>query len=452
MYIIVVGCGKVGYTLVEQLAKEKHNIVVIDEKPARVENVVNDLDAMGVVGNAVNYRTLEEAGINKADLLIAVTGSDEQNLLTCMIAKRSGHCATIARIRNPIYETEREFLIKEFGLAMIINPDKTAANEMSKIFRFPSAVKIDTFARGHVELVQFKIREGSPLIGMSVMQLRNHYHVDILVGMIVRNDQVIIPNGLITFEEDDTIAVFADPSKLLHFCKQIGLETHKISHAMIVGGGKIGYYLAKSLLQSGINTTIVEYDKARCDELDNLLPKATIINGDGTDQKVLLSEGLMNMQGVAALTDMDEENILLSLYAKGEAGVKTITKVNRTSFSQIISTLNLDSVIFPRVLVAERITKFVRSLSNARGSSMETLYKLEDGKAEAMEFVVNSESKLTGKPLMQLKLQKNTLVACIYRKGSVIIPGGSDMIEPGDSVVIIRSGEPIATLDEILAN
>lgn len=450
MHIIIVGCGKVGYTLVELLSGEDHNIVVVDECADRVQSVTDNLDALGVIGNGVSYNTLIEAGIDKADLLIAVTGSDEQNLLCCVIAKKTGHCNTIARIRNPIYRSELNFLKKEFGLAMIINPEYAAATEIARVFEFPSAIKIDSFAKGHVELLHFRILKDSPLIGKKLAGIRSSFHTDVLIGMVTRGDEVIIPNGNFIFEEGDVVAVVAEPENAVAFFKKIGYETGKVSNALIIGGGTIAYYLARRLLQSGISTKIIEANLERCEELSELLPKATIIHGDGTDQNLLLQEGLSNADGFAALTGMDEENIFLSLFAKEVSNAKTITKVNRIKFTNVLDTLNLDSIMYPRLITADLITKHVRSVGNSVGSNVETLYRLEDGKAEALEFVIRENASVVDIPLSQLHIKRNILIACIYRNGNVIIPGGQDSIQVGDSVIVIMKDYKISDISEIL--
>ena len=449
MYIIVVGCGKVGYTLVEQLSGEHHNIVVVDERAERVQELTESLDAMGVVGNGISHQTLMEAGIDKADLLVAVTGSDEQNLLCCVLAKKAGHCNAIARVRNPIYHKELEFLQKEFGLAMIINPESAAANEIARLFQFPSALEIDSFANGHVELLHFRIGKNSPLIHEKVMNIRTFHH-NILVAMVKRNDQVIIPNGEFVFEEGDIAAIAADPAEATSFFKKLGIGTGRVSNAMIIGGGTIAYYLAEKLIATGIRTTIIEINRERCEELSDKLPNAVIVHGDGTDQNLLLQEGLPNAEGFAALTGLDEENILLSLYAKGISNAKTMTKINRIKFTEVINNLNLDSIVYPRLTTAALITKYVRSMSNSMGSNVENLYRLEDGKAEALEFIIHESSPVVGIPLHQLRIRKNILIACIYHRGKVIIPGGNDCMQIGDSVVVIAANHRIGDINEIL--
>lgn len=450
MDIIIVGCGKVGYTLVEQLSNEDHNIVVIDEKPDKVQYITDRLDAMGIVGNGVNYKTLNDAGIATADLLIAVTGDDEKNLLCCVIAKKTGHCQTIARVRNPIYNGEMEFLRKELGLAMIINPEQIAAQEIARIFQFPSAIRVDSFAKGHVELLHFKVSAGSPLLGLKLMNLPPALRKNILICTAMRGEELIIPNGDFEFQENDTIAVVAQRSNAIAFFRQIGIMKNRVNNAILAGGGKVSYYLAKGLISSGIDTTIIEIDPARCEHLAELLPEATIICADATDENVLAEEGLEKAQGFAALTGLDEENILLSLHANRVSSAKTVTKINRMSFNSVINELNLGSIIYPRVITADYILKYVRSTSNSRNSNVEKLYKLANGKAEALEFTIKEDSALVDIPLADLRFRRNTLIGCIYRNGKVIIPSGQDVMKAGDSVLVVISGYRISDIQEIL--
>ena len=450
MDIIIVGCGKVGFTLVEQLSNEDHNIVVIDEKPEKVQYITDRLDVMGIVGNGINHKTLLEAGIATADLLIAVTGDDEKNLLCCVIAKKTGHCQTIARVRNPIYNGEIAFLKKEFGLAMIINPELTAANEISRVFQFPSAIRVDSFAKGHVELLHFKVSENSPLIHLKLFNLHQTLHSNVLVCTVIRGSEVIIPNGDFEFRAGDTVAIASERRNAIDFFRKIGIVKNRVGNAILAGGGKVSFYLAKILIQSGIRVTIIEINPSRCDVLSELLPEATIICGDATDQDLLSEEGLEQAQGFAALTGLDEENILLSLYANDVSNAKTVTKINRSSFNSVINEMNLGSIIYPRVITADYILKYVRSTVNSINSNVETLYKLAGGKAEALEFIIKENSAVAGIPLQDLNFRKNTLICCIYRNGKVILPGGQDMMLAVESVLVVICGYLISYIKEIL--
>ena len=451
MNIIIVGCGKVGYTLVEQLSNEEHNIVVVDKNAEKVQHITDNLDTMGVIGNGVSYQTLQEAGVATADLVIAVTGSDEENLLCCVIAKKTGNCQTIARVRNPIYNSEIDFLKEEFGLAMIINPELTAAREIAKIFQFPSAIRVDTFARGHVELLHCKLTKESPLVGVKLMNLHQKLKVNVLVCEVIRGDEVIIPNGHFIFEEGDIIAIASSRKNAMDFFKKAGIMKNPVKNAILAGGGKLSYYLAKNLIASGIDVTIIEQNPSRADFLSEELPEATIILGDATDQSVLEQEEYQTADGFACLTGLDEENILLALHVNATSKAKTVTKVNRISFQNVIDNLDIGSIIYPRVTTADRIVKYVRSASAAQhDNNVETLYKLANGKAEALEFNITDTSGITNIPLQQLNIRKNTLIGSIYRNGTVIFPGGQDMIKVGDTVMVVLSGYRLSDIEDIL--
>ena len=450
MNIIIVGCGKVGYTLVEQLNGENHNIVVIDEREEKVKSITDELDAMGIVGNGVSYQTLAEAGIRDADLLIAVTGSDEQNLLCCVIAKKAGNCKTIARVRNPIYSTELAFLREELGLAMIINPELTAASEIARIFQFPSAVKIDTFSKGRIELLHFRVTKDCLLNDYELINIRTTLKCDVLVCIVTRGDEVLIPRGDFVFKEGDVVAIVSTPPKANDFFRKIGIGTGKIHTAMLVGGGTMAYYLTRRLLAVGIDTKIIDQDPVRCEHLSELLPKATVICGDGTDEKLLLEEGLESVDGFAALTGMDEENILLSLVAKKYSRAKVVTKINRVNFNNVLGDIKLDSTTFPRLLTADVIIKYARSMNESLNSNVENLYKLEEGRAEALEFYIKEPSAVTGVPLLKMRLKKDLLLCSITRGSQVILPGGQDDLRVGDSVVIVTTHPRLNDIKDIL--
>lgn len=451
MNIIIVGCGKVGYTLVEQLSNEEHNIIVVDKNTEKVQYITDNLDAMGIIGNGVSYQTLLEAGVSTADLVIAVTGSDEENLLCCLIAKKTGNCQTIARVRNPIYNSEIDFLKEEFGLAMIINPELTAAREIARMFQFPSAIRVDSFARGQVEMLHCKLTKDSPLIGVKLANLHQKVKVNVLVCEVIRRDEVIIPNGNFIFQESDIIAIAANRRNAMTFFKNAGILKNPVKNAILAGGGKISYYLAKSLIASGIDVTIIEQNPSRADFLSEELPEATIILGDATDQSILEQEEYQTADGFACLTGLDEENILLALHVNANSKAKTVTKVNRISFQNVIDKLDLGSIIYPRVTTADYIVKYVRSASAAQhDNNVETLYKLANGKAEALEFNITDKSGITDIPLQQLKIRKNTLIGSIYRNGNVIFPGGQDMIKVGDTVMVVLSGYRLSDIEDIL--
>lgn len=450
MQIIIVGCGKVGCTLAEQLSQEGHDITVIDTNEQIVGEISYNCDTMGVVGNGASYTTQMEAGIEKAQLLIAVTGSDELNLLCCLIAKKAGNCKSIARVRSPIYSKEINFIKEELGLAMIINPEYEAACEITRLLRFPSAIDIDTFYKGRVELLNFTVENNSILAGMTVMEITSKLKCDVLVCTIERDEDVLIPNGDFIIHEQDVVSIIAPHKKAIEFFEKIGVIMDPVRNAMLIGGSKLSYYLSKELVKYGIDVKIIEKDRARCEELTELLPEAMVIHGDGTEQDLLLEEGIEETESFASLTGMDEENILLSLYAKSKTKGKLITKINRISFDDVVRNLKLGSVIYPKYITAEYIIRCVRAMNNSIGSNVETLYKIKKNKAEALAFYVNEGSKIIGVPLEKLNLKDNLLICSINRNGQIITPKGQDCIKSGDHVVVVTTNLGLHDLGDIL--
>ena len=439
MNIIIAGCGKVGRALAEQLSREKHDITVIDRKPEAIQQITNIADVRGVVGNGASFEIQMDAGIDTADLMIAVTDADEVNLLCCLIAKKAGGCQTIARVRNPVYHHEIHHIKDELGLSMVINPEWAAAMEMARLLRFPSAIDIDTFANGRIELLRFQLEEQNPLCNNKIKDLHMLSRCEVLVCIVERGNEVLIPSGEVELKAGDMISVVASPVNASRFFKTIGIETNQVKNTMIIGGGKISFYLAKRLLEMGIQVKIIEKDRGACERLCEILPKAMIINGDGTDRDLLAEEGLAKAEGFAALTNMDEENVMLALYAKSMSKAKKITKVNRNTYDTIIGSLNIGSLIYPKHITSETILQYVRAMQNSIGSNVETLYRLVDGNAEALEFVIKGKSEVTDIPLQELQLKPHILVCAINRKGKIIIPKGQDCIQEGDSVVIITT-------------
>ena len=450
MNIIIIGCGKVGMTLAELLSAENHNIVLVDESPAKIQAIPESLDALRITGNGASVSVLQDAGIREADILIAVTGQDELNLLCCLIAKKAGHCHTIARVRNPIYNQEIGFIKEQLGISMIINPELTAAQEISRLLRFPSAIKIDTFAKGRVELLKFRVRPEFRLSDQPIYQISSLNNSNILICAVERGSEVSIPGGNFILRDNDVLSIVASPQNAAHFFKTIGLKTNQVRSALIVGGGKIGYYTARYLLEMKIDVRIVEISRARCEKLTELLPSATIICGDGTDRQLLMEEGLGEAESFVALTNLDEENVLLSLYAQAHSRAKLVTKVNKISFTDIINNLDIGSVVYPKYLTADYILQYVRAMSNTIGSNVETLYQILDNRAEALEFAIREKSQVTDIPLAQLKLKKDLLIGCINRNGKIIIPRGQDSIQVGDTVIIVTTRKGLDDIQDIL--
>lgn len=449
--IIIVGCGKVGATLTEQLIREGHDITLIDKNAQKIQALTNLYDVMGLVGTGASYSVQMEAGIEDADLIIAVTDSDELNLLCCTVAKRVGNCAAIARVRNPDYSDEVSYLREKLGLVMIINPEQAAANEAARILYLPTALEVSTFAHGQAELIKLKIPTGNILIGQTIAALgKNNLSRNVLICAVERDGEVIIPSGDYQFAEGDLVSFVASRNDARAFLKNIGFHTNQVRDTMIIGGGKAAYYLAKQLLSMGISVKIIESNRDRCEELSILLPKAIIINGDGTDEELLKEEGIEYTESFVPLTGIDEENILLTLHAKEVSQAKVITKINRINFKDVISRLELGSVIYPKYITAEAIIAYVRAKKASMNSNIETLYHLFDSRAEAIEFRVEEESAVTNIPLMDLNLKKNLLVSCINRDGQIIIPSGTDSIMVGDTVVIVTTHTGFNDIQDIL--
>ena len=450
MNIMIVGCGKVGQTLAEQLNEEGNNITVVDTRSEAVTTLSARLDIMGFVGNGATHTVQEEAGIHKTDLLIAVTGSDELNLLCCLIAKKARDCQTIARVKNPAYSSEAGYLKDELGLAMVINPEHAAAAEIARVLRFPSAIKIDTFAGGKVELLKYKIPEGSRMAGMAVKDVVAKLGCDVLVCTIERGDEAYIANGNFVFAEKDIISVVASPKNAADFFRTIGYKTKAVKDVMIVGGGETAQYICRILHRSGISVKIIEKNPARCDELCIKFPEASIICGDASDQNLLMEEGISTASAFVALTGLDEENIFLSLFAKSVGHPKVVTKINRIAFDDVIKHLDLDSTIYPKNITADLIARYVRAMKNSMGSSMETLYNIIQGKVEATEYTVKDGSPVINIPLMKLNKKKDVLIAAIIRQEKVIIPRGSDKILAGDRVVVVSRAKMLDDIADML--
>lgn len=451
MNIIIAGCGKVGSAIAQQLSREEHDITVIDVRPAVVDKVTKLADVRGIIGNGASYNIQKEAGIEEADLLIAVTNADEVNLLCCLIAKKAGNCQTIARVRNPIYHEEVSHIKEELGLSMVINPEWAVAQEAARLLRFPSAIDIDTFAQGRIEMLRFKLEDDNPLCEQKIKNLSFLSKCEVLICMVERENEIVIPDGEFVLKSQDMISIVASSVNASKFFRLIGIQTNQVKNTMLIGGSKTSFYLAKLLLKMGIQVKIIEKDKEHCDELCELLPRAIIICGDGTDQELLEEEGLADTEGFVALTNMDEENVMLSLYAKSMSKAKKITKVNSNTYDSIIETLDIGSVIHPKRITAEYILQYVRAMQNSIGSNVETLYHLANERVEALEFIIREEGEITNIPIQNLELKEDLLICAIYRNRKIIIPKGPDCLKVDDSVVIITTGcGKLRNIDDIL--
>jgi trk system potassium uptake protein TrkA len=453
MKIIIIGDGKVGYSLAETLSKEEDNdVTIIDKNPEALKKANDYLDVMCIKGNGLSTKVMMEAGVKDTDLLIAATSSDEMNMVCCLTAKKLGAAHTIARIRDPEYANELSEIKKDLGLDMVINPEQAVAGEIARLLRFPSAVNIEVFARGRVELVEISADEGTPVIGMKLKAISNKISSDILIGAVLRDGNVYIPNGEFEIEKGDILYILGKPSSVFNFCKQIGKYTQKIKNVMVVGGGRIAYYLAQYLKNSRIKVKIIEINKERCVELSELLPGILIVNGDGTDSSMLESESLHDMDAFVSLTGYDEENLVAALSAKQYGVNKVVAKITRVSYPQIIKSMGIDNIVNPKIITTNHILRYVRGLKNALGNTIETLYRIIDGKAEAVEFIANESSKVLDIPLKKLMIRKDTLIATIARKSEIIIPHGNDEIKQGDSVIILSKENQLTDLNDILVS
>lgn len=449
MKIVIVGCGKVGVSIATQLNAEDHEISVVDINPRAVARLSESLDVLGIEGNGATFDVLCEAGAQTADLVIAATARDEVNLYACLMARAAGTPHTIARVRAPEYTDDLYRVKDHLRLSMAINPELTEALEISRLFRFSGALEIDSFSKGLTELIKVQVPEKSPVANKKVSQIDN-LRGRVRICTIERGSEVFIANGDFVIRAGDRVTVVAKPEIAAKFFKKVNFLIGRSRNVILLGGGKVSFYLAQKLLKAGIDVKIIERNEERCAELSEALHSATIIHGDCMDQELLLSEGIENVDGVAALMDYDEENILISLYIQSVSKAKVITKVNNESFDTIIDKLGLECVMNPKVLTGEYIARYIRAMQNSMGSNVETLYKLHEDQVEALEFRVKAGSRVIGTPIMNLDLKDDLQIICISRAGKVIIPHGSDEIMPEDLVVVITKHKGLNDLNDIL--
>ena len=449
MKIVIVGCGKVGTSIARELNDEGHDISVVDNNRKAVNRLSETLDVLGIEGNGATFEVLSEAGAETADLVIAATARDEVNLYACLMARSAGVPHTIARVRSPEYTSDLDRVKDQLGLSMSINPELTEAIEISRLLRFSGALEIDSFAKGAVELIKVEIPSGSAVDGKKISQI-DTLRGRIRVCTVERANEVYIANGETVIKGGDKVSVVAKPEIAARFFRKASINIGKSRDVILLGGGKVSYYLAQRLIKAGTTVKIIERNAERCQELADSLHEAIIIHGDCMDQELLLSEGIDRAGGVAALMDYDEENILISLYIQSVSKAKVITKINNESFDPIINNLGLDCVINPKTLTGEYIARYIRAMQNSMGSNVETLYRLNEDRVEALEFRVRENSQTTKAPLSQLALRDDLQVICISRGGKIILPHGSDSIQPGDSVVVITKHKGLSDLDDII--
>ncbi len=451
MNIIIVGCGKIGTTILSSLLAEGHDLVAVDSDPDVISEISNIYDSMYVCGNGTDCETLSEAGVEHAELFVAVTGSDELNMLSCYIAKKMGARHTIARIRNPEYNAKSlNFLRQQLDLSTSINPDLLAAQELYQVLKLPSAVKIEYFSHRNFEMLELRLREGSPLCGARLSELRKKYEAKFLICAAQRGDQVYIPDGNFQLQAGDRIELTASPSEIQKLLKMLGILQKQARNVMILGASRMGYYLARMLLASGSSVKIIDKSHPRCQAISESLPGAVVICGDGAQQELLLEEGIRSMDAFISLTGMDEENILISFFASSQGVPKVVSKVNRDELRFIAEKLGLDTLISSRSVSSNVLSRYARALQNSLGSNVETLYKLMDGKAEALEFRVQTDFPMTNTPLKDMRIKPGVLIAGIIRNRKTIIPSGEDVIQPGDRVIVLAAASGMHDLSDIL--
>lgn len=451
MNIIVSGCGKIGQYLIASLVAEGHDVTAIDKDPKVIEEISNIHDVMCVCGNGVDCETLKEAGVETARVFISATGSDERNMLSCFLAKRMGARHTIARMRQPEYNySNLVFLRQHLDLSMAINPEMLAAQELYNILKFPSAVKIETFSRRDFEMIEICLKPDSLLNGMSLMQMREKYKAQILVCTVQRGDEVFIPDGNFVLQGGDRIGITATPMEVQKLFKALNVYQKQAKNVTVLGGSRTAYYLAKMLSKAGSSVKVIDIDPEVCRRFSDDLPKVSVINGDGAQQELLLEEGISETDAFVALTGMDEENILISVFAQSMGVPKVISKVNRDELGTIAGKLGLDTVISPKNVISDVVLRYVRALDNSTGSNVETLYQLSDGKAEAIEFRVSPDFVMLGVPLKEMKIKKNVLILGIIHERKPIIPTGDDVILPGDRVIVVAGDLKLRDLSDIL--
>ena len=450
MKIVIIGAGKISSAIIRHATAEGNEVTVVDNNASVIEEIVETYDCLGLVGNGLLNDTLIQAGANKADVVIAVTRSDETNMLACLLAKSLGAKSTIARIRDYEYSKQIAHLTETLGITMTINPELESAREAARLINFPNALKVESFGSGNVDLVEFLVPENSPLCGQTLFELNKKNHLNVLVCAVSRGEDIFIPNGQFEIKPKDRISITCERSESRKFMEKLGLLETKIKRVMIIGGGGISMYLADELLANNFDVKIIETNKDRCLELSELLPKATIIYGDGSDQRVLSEEGIDNSDAVICLTGNDEENIIVSMYANKKKVKKIITKINKVSFGELMESVEMASIIYPKEITASQIVSYIRATNNSRGSQINKIYKMVNDKVEVLEFRANEKSKVINKSLKDIKLKPNVLIAGITRNNEYILPTGSTTILKDDSVIVVTTNAILNDLDNIL--
>ena len=449
--ILIVGCGKAGSVLAQTMCSEGHDVTVMDTDPEIVRTLVDHFDVQGICGNGLILKDLEEAGVGNTNIIIAMTESDEINILCCLMARKSGARHSIARVRNPAYAEQLIFMREELGVSMMVNPEFQTANEIARMLRYPNALHVETFAKGRLELAELKVSEGGPLDGIQLMDITHKLKLHLLICAVKRDDDIFIPDGSCTLQAGDRIYITATHSELSKFYKQVGDLKNRFRSAVIVGGGRISFYLTNQLLELGMHVKIIEQNLERCEQLSEWFPKAKVICADGTDQEILLEEGIADADAFITLTGIDEENIILSLYGKTLGVDKVVTKINRLSLLPISDSVGLENVVSPKNTTAALILQYVRAKQNSESSNIITLYRLSDNRLEAVEFIVRNDPDYVGIPLRDLRVRPGFLIVGIIRGNKLVVPSGNDCLKVNDSVVVVTTNNKLSDLEDIFA-
>ncbi len=451
MKIIISGCGKIGKTIIESLLLEGHDVTVIDNNPNVITEITNVCDVIGVCGNGADADVLLEAGVQNAELVVSVAGSDELNMLSCFLAKKLGAKYTVARIRNPEYnDNNLSFVREQMDISLTINPELYTALNLYNLLKLPSAAKVETFGAGKFEIVEIKLKPDSLLDGLKISDLRNKFKAKFLISAVLRGEEAYIPDGNFVLKSGDRICISANSAEIIRLMREMGIQQNRAKKIMILGGGKLAFYLAKKLSEGNNSVTVIEKNPAVCEAFCEALPKITVVNADGTNQEVLLEEGILSVDAFVSLTGLDEQNILMSAYALTKSVPKVITKINRAELMPLAENWGLDTVVSPKMAISDVVVRYARALENSQDSSVETLYKLMDDKVEVLEFIVKDDFSALEIPFKDLSLKKNTLVAGIVRNRKTIIPSGDDVLLPKDRVIIIAANQHINKLSDIL--
>lgn len=450
MRIVIVGIGKMGKAIVGHVCHENHEVIVIDNSSTVIEDVINNFDVMGVCGNGVSYDVLETAGVDKADIFIAVTQSDEANMLSCLLAKKLGAKSTIARVRDAEYTKQIELMTGALDITRTINPELESAKEILRIINFPEALKVDSFVHGNADITEFFIPDDSPLVGMSLRQINSKIGVSILVCAVQRDNEVIVPDGNFVIKGNDKIHIISSQEESKAFVSRLGLSKTKMKNILVIGASKIAYYFTEALIKNNYNVKVIEIDPVKANQLAERVKGVNVILGDGSDQNLLQEEGLQNFDAVVCLTGIDEENIIISLYANRQNVNKIITKVNKASFAGLLESIQMASVIFPQEIAANQVVSYIRATANTGGNNIITLHKIVENQVEASEFIASASSKVLNIPLKNLMLKKNILIGGIIRNHQVIVPSGITSIQEKDAVIVVSKDLIINDLDDIL--